>query len=272
MSRSHTNYNQKVSQGSSVATDDPRTGKHSRVLRFAVASALSLGALQLVSAGRVEAQGMMQPTPPQIGVNARGEVQVTPDRAKVQVGVETEAKTAAAAAEENNRKQTAILSAIRALGIDKSKITTLNYNVSPMQRYDEKERRVVIDGYRVSNIVQVIADKIEQAGPVIDAALKNGGNRVAGLDFEVKDESEPRNRAIALAVESAKQQAEAAAKAAGGQLGELLELTINEFERPRPPMPMMAMSKSSEDTATPISEGMSTVAVNVQTRWRFEKR
>lgn len=212
--------------------------------------------------------------PPAIMVTARGEVQVTPDRARVQVGVETQAKTAAIAAQENNKKQTAILAAIRALGIPAAQIQTLNYSVAPVQRYDEKERRVVIDGYRVSNIVQVETDKLEQAGQIIDAGLTNGANRVAGLDFLVKDRSKAQETALAQAVASAKRQAEVAAQAAGGRVAELLELSINDFEQPMP-RPMMAMAKSEAYDAgapTPVAEGTTTVAVSVMTRWRFEKR
>lgn len=242
----------------------------SLVGRSRVQSAIAASML-LIGAQSAAAQVAPPQPPPQISVSARGEVQVAPDRARVQVGVETQAKTAAAAAAENNKKQTAILAAIKALGISSSQITTTGFNVSPVQRYDEKERRVVIDGYQVSNIVQVVSDKLEQAGPIIDAALANGANRVAGLDFTVKDASKPRDQALAQAVESARRQAEVVAKAAGGSLGELLEISVNEYERPEP-RPMMAMAKMDAAGApTPISEGTTTVSVSVQTRWRFNK-
>lgn len=239
------------------------------------AAFLAMGAIGLLSITPLLARAQETPPtapPPQITVTARGEVQVAPDRARVQVGVETQAKTAAEAAAENNKKQAAILAAIKKVGVANSQITTLNYNVSPIQRYDDKLRRTVIDGYQVSNIVQVVTDKIEQAGQIIDAGLGNGANRVAGLDFLVKDQSKARDEALTDAVESARRQAEVAAKAAGGKLGDLLELNVNDFERPTP-RPMMAMAKMSMDESTPapISEGMSTVAITVMTRWRFVK-
>jgi uncharacterized protein YggE len=236
-------------------------------------SAIAAAAMLLSSTGALGAQAApSSTTPPQISVSARGEISVAPDRARVQLGVETQGKTAAAASAENNRKQTAILAALKALGIAPTQITTLGFNVSPMQRYDEKERRVVIDGYQVANIVQVVTDKMDQTGPIIDAALAAGSNRVAGLDFLVKDPSKSRDAALAQAVESARHQAEVAAKAAGGALGDLLDITVNEFDQPQPrPMMVMAMARSAADAAppTPISEGMTSVAVSVSTRWRF---
>ncbi len=243
---------------------------NSRTRRPAIAIAVIAS---LLIAPNASAQIAPAVQPPQITVSARGDVQVSPDRARVQVGVETQAKTAALAAAENNRKQTAILAAIRALGVSSSQITTMGYNVNPIQRYDDKERRVVIDGYQVSNIVQVVTDKLEQAGPIIDAALGNGANRVAGLDFLVRDASKARDEALTKAVESARRQAEVAAKAAGGSLGELLEINVNDFEQPSPrPMMAMAMAKSADAGApAPISEGLTTVAVSVSTRWRFNR-
>ena len=221
-------------------------------------------------ATNAHAQNAPAVLPPQIIVTARGEVQVAPDRAKVQVGVETQAKTAALAANENNRKQAAILAAIKALGVPASAISTLNYNVMPVERYDDKARRSTIDGYRVSNIVQVDTDKLEQAGGIIDAALSNGANRVAGLDFLVKDAAKAKDMALTKAIESAKRQAATAATAAGGQVTELLELIINDFEPPTPrAMMSVRVAAASEMAPTPLSEGTTTVTVSVMTRWRF---
>ena len=236
-------------------------------------SALTAAALiGLGCASTAAAQVAPQPPIPQISVNSRGEVQVAPDRARILVGIETRAKTAAVAASENSTKQTAILTAIKALGIPAAQITTMNFSVSPLQRYDEKDRRMVIDGYQVSNIVQVITDKLEQTGPIIDASLAAGANRVAGLDFMLKDPSKARDAALSQAVEAARRQAEVAAKAAGGSLGELLELNVNEYERPMP-REVMAMSAKMDAAAapTPISEGTTTVSISVGTRWRFVK-
>jgi uncharacterized protein YggE len=254
------------------------TGFQNTIVRRLTVGSLLAGTVAAIAwATPVRAQAVMTPPPApppaQIVVSARGEVQVAPDRARVQVGVETQASTAAVAAQDNNRKQTAIVSAIRALGIAAAQIQTLNYSVIPVQRYDEKTQRVVIDGYRVSNIVQVETDKIEQAGQIIDAGLNNGANRVAGLDFLVKDRARAQETALTRAVEQARRQAEVAAKAAGGQIADLLELTINEFERPEPRamMAMVKMDMSAESTPTPVNEGMTTISVGVTTRWRFTK-
>jgi uncharacterized protein len=245
------------------------TGRWS-VWALPVAMGAAVGVLQV---GPVGAQA--PPTPPQgvpqVTVTSRGEVQVTPDRARIQVGVETEARTAADAAAENNRKQTAVLAAIRALGIPQSAIRTLNYSVHPVQRWNERDRVTELVGYRVSNIVQVDAEKLDQSGPIIDAALKAGANRVAGLEFRLSDQARYRDSALVLAVQNARRQAEVAARAAGGTAVELLELNVMEMDRPEPRPQMMAAARVSDEAAppTPVSEGTMTVSMVISTRWRF---
>ena len=247
-------------------------------LRPAVSLSSMLAALLLTLATLsvvptiAHSQAVQSNPPPQIVVSANGEVKITPDRANIQLGVETQAKTASAASAENNRKQTAVLGAIKALGISASAITTSSFSVTPVQRWDDKDKKTVIDGYQVSNLVEVVVSKIEQAGGVIDAALANGANRVASLTFELADPSKAREQAITNAVTQARREASVAAVAAGGTAGALLELTVNSFEQPRP-MQVFAMMKTAGGGAsqTPVSEGTLTVQVSVTTRWIFAR-
>jgi len=253
----------------SAASIQPRVSPSRVVLVFIASVVLmaTVGSPALAQATTYTA------APPQIVVSANGEVAITPDRANVQLGVETQAKTAALASAENNKKQNAVLAAIRALGIPAASITTSSYSVSPIQRWDDKERKTIIDGYRVSNIVVVNVAKIEQTGAVIDAALASGANRVASLNFELADPSKAREEAISKAVAQARREAEVAAKAAGGIITGLLELTVSSYEPPRQgPMFAMAKSASVSEMSTPVSEGTLTVQVNVTTRWKFLDR
>jgi uncharacterized protein YggE len=209
-----------------------------------------------------------------IVVSAVGEVTVTPDKARVQLGVETRARTAALAAQENARKQTAVLKAIQGVGVKATQITTMGYGVNPVQRWDDKLQRTVIEGYQVHNLVSVETEVLEQVGGIIDGALAAGANRVAGLDYVVKDAGEAEDRALAMGVERARRQAKVVAKAAGGVVGGMVEVQVNPEERgERPPMVMARMAMdSAEGAPTPVSAGTQVVRVRVMTRWRFEAR
>jgi uncharacterized protein len=233
--------------------------RHIRWIIVAVLAPLSL-----------QAQDSMLPQPsyPQIAVVGRGEVKVSPDRATIQISVQTRAPTAAAAAAENASKQQSVLAALRALGLSNDQLSTVNYNVYPEQRYQEG-KDPVITGYNVTNTVLVDVRKLNQVGPVIDAALAHGANMIASLQFYSSNTAAARRSAIATAIENARADAEAAARAAHGTLGSLLELSMLSIAPP-PPRPMVMMRAGVTASAdTPINPGDETLSVEVSTRWRF---
>lgn len=218
----------------------------------------------------VQSQAIMTPSAevPQIAVVGRGEIKVSPDRATIQISVQTRGSTAAAAAAENASKQQSVLSALRALGLTNDQLSTLNYNVYPEQRYQEG-KDPVITGYNVTNTILVDARKLTQVGPIIDAALAHGANTITSLQFYASNTETARRSAIAAAIENAHADAEAAARAAHGTLGTLLEISIGSYAPP-PPRPMAMMKAGAMGAAdTPINPGEETLSVEVATRWRF---
>ena len=222
----------------------------------------------------VSAQQPAIPTPiPQIVATARGEVKVVPDRANIQISVQTRGETAAAAAAENARKQKAVIDALRALGIDAKDIATSGYNVYPEQRYEPNKEPVVI-GYNVTNTLSVELKSINMVGPAIDAALGKGANMISSLQFFASNTDAARQEAIAMAVRKARSDADAAAKAAGGSITGVLEITVGAYYAPVPrPMELRVKGAVAAQAAdTPISAGDQTVAVDVTTRWQFSAK
>ncbi|MBV9879629.1 MAG: SIMPL domain-containing protein [Gemmatirosa sp.] len=215
-----------------------------------------------------------QPNPtivpvPEVAVTATGEAEVTPDRAHVSIGVQTQAATAADAASRNAALQKAVIDAVKALGIAPERITTSGYNVYPEQVYDNTTRRSRITGYNVQNTVTIDVWKVEQVGQVLDAALAKGANLVSSLSFYSSQAEVVRRRALQNAITRARADAEAMATAAGGHLGHLIALTSGvAYEPPRPLMREMAMAKVA-DAPTQISEGTQTVTASVTARWSF---
>lgn len=210
---------------------------------------------------------------PQVVVGARGEVHIAPDRATIQISVQTRAATAAAAANENAAKQKAVFDAIRTLGLEPNQLSTINYSIYPDQRYEPNKEPVIV-GYNVTNTLLIDVRKLSQVGPVIDVAISRGANMITSLQFYASNTEEARRTAIRTAIQKARLDAEAAAIAAGGSLGGLLEVSIGAYYAP-PPRPMaMARAQVAEaaDIATPINPGEQTLSVDVNTRWRFITR
>lgn len=219
------------------------------------------------------AQTSLPPAPPpQIVTSGTGEAQVAPDRATIFVGVETRAATAAAAGTENARKQKAILDTLRALGLGGDQLSTMNYNVSPQMQYNQQTGTSKLVGYTVTNTVRAEVRRIEDVGRLIDAALAKGANDISSLQFTSSKADSVRRAALSLAVDHARADAEALARAAGGSLGALLELSSS-FVPVRPVMydARMEMAKSAA-APTPIEPGQQTISATVTARWAFVPR
>ncbi|MEX2110376.1 MAG: SIMPL domain-containing protein [Gemmatimonadaceae bacterium] len=206
---------------------------------------------------------------PHISAAAQHEVKVSPDRATVQISVQTRGATAAAAGAQNATRLQAVLSALRTLGLTNDQLSTVNYNIHPDYRHVQNKEPEII-GYNVTNTIVADVRQLSQVGPVIDAALRAGANMMSSLQFYASNTEAARRTAIAAAIAKARGDAEAAARAAGGSLGALLDITIGSFpNQPPRPMVMMRGSVAEMDASTPIQPGEQTLSVMVSTRWRF---
>ena len=235
-----------------------------------------IGGAPLTGASAVSAQS---PTPQVAGLPAslvasgQGEAKVSPDRVSVLVNVQTRAATAAAAAAENARRTKAVLDALARLDLPKDQLSTEGYSAYPEMRYDREGGSPQVTGYVVTNSVRAESKRVDQAGPIIDAALTAGANLINSLSFYASAIDEPRRQAIALAVASARADAEAMAQAAGGRLGSLVELsTQGPTVPPRPMFDVAARGKVAMAEQTPINPGQQTVNVFVTARWLFVPR
>jgi uncharacterized protein YggE len=164
-----------------------------------------------------------------------------------------------------------VVDTLRSLGLGADQITTSGYNVSPEQTYDPQGRRARITGYTVQNTVVVELRRIDQVGPALDAVLSKGANVVSSLQFYSSQAEQVQRQALQNAITRARADAEVMAAAAGGRLGELVELSSGTSFRPRPmaEMAMAASVRMADAPPTPISEGTQTLTATVTARWQF---
>jgi uncharacterized protein YggE len=245
-----------------------------RLSRHFAPSIVFAGAFIALATPAVRAQiapSSMMPVVPTLVTSGQGEARVTPDRASVLVNVQTRAATAAAAASENAQKTRAVIDALLKLGLPKEQVSTQGYTVYPEMRYDNTGGSPRVTDYVVTNTIRAETHRPEQAGTIVDAALGAGANVINSLSFYASSIEEPRRQAIALAVANARADAEAMARAAGGSIGSLLELST---QGPTvPPRPMfdvgMMRAKAAQAEPTPINPGQQTISVYVNARWQF---
>jgi uncharacterized protein len=233
-------------------------------MRLLLSAVLIASCASLVLA---QAPTSTQPPVPQVATTALGEARVQPDRATILFAVETRAPTAARAGSDNARRQRAVLDTLRKLGLAEGQLSTTGYSVSPEMRYDGKQPQLV--GYLARNAVQVDVRRIDQVGSLIDAALAAGANVVSSLRFFSSRADEARRTALADAVAKARADAEAMARAAGGSLGALIEISTSGPPRPMFEEVAMARAASADTAPTPIDPGEQTVSVFISARWTF---
>jgi uncharacterized protein YggE len=247
--------------------------------RMAAPALRGLGLACLAVAAAAPAAAQMGPMQPEPAITTQGmaEVRIASDRARLAFIVETQARTAREAAQQNSERMDRVVRALRDAGGTTVTVETGGYELHPVYSQpgmDRDERFVpTIEAYRAVNHVNARADDVTRVGGLIDAAIGAGANRISSLRFEAKDPEPARLEAVRQAVGKARAEAQAAAEALGVTLGMPLEVNVGmDYYAPPPPMPMyreaMAMDMA-QSAPTPIEAAEQVVRANVSVRYRI---
>lgn len=214
------------------------------------------------------------PSLPTIAVDGQGEVTASPDTAYVTSGVTTQAATAREALDANTTAMTQLIDTLKAAGIEERDIQTSGFSVSPNYVYSDVRDALgysqppKINGYTVSNTVNVRVRDIDILGAVLDQSVSVGANTINGISFAVADPGDLYDEARKLAFEDARAKARLYAEAAGVELKSIR--TLSESQGYAPPQPyMMREAALSSDKAVPIQSGELTFSINVQVTWEI---
>lgn len=158
-------------------------------------------------------------------VEGTGKITVTPDIAKVTVGITENGQILKNVQDEVNKKSKTLTDALKKLGIDEKDIKTTSYNVYPQYDYTTPNSRIT--GYQISTSYQVTIKDFDKINDVLVAATAAGANTTGGIAFEVNDETknEKLQEAREKAVGKAKEKAQGLAKAAGINLGKIINIS-----------------------------------------------
>lgn len=201
------------------------------------------------------------PEKPILTVSSTSSVSASPDTAFISLGVETAGKSLAEAQRQNHLVMQKVLDRLRDLKIEKERIQTTSFSVTPQYRPPSKRSPEgvamppEIIGYQVSNTVSVEVRELEKVPAVIDESLGVGANRFHGLQWAVKDEQQLRLAALNAAATKAREKAAALSRSLNVKLSRLLNVTEGgHLVRPAPYLGRaMAAMESAPDA--PISPG-----------------
>lgn len=190
-------------------------------------------------------------------VSATGDavVSAAPDQVRINIGVITQAATAELAAGQNAKQTAETIAALKKLLGSSGELQTSGYNVTPNYRYQREGGTPTINGYTASNTVLVISNDIASSGKLIDAATKAGANNVNGISFSLQDEQNVRAKALALASQKARSNAEAMAAGLKLKLGRILRIDDSQPVQVYPAREMMMAQRAGAAADTPVEPG-----------------
>lgn len=247
----------------------------------AVLVAIVMAATALGLAGRMLAAGsnsVVVATGQQTGISVSGEgkIALPPDIAMVNVGVETRAKTVEEARAQAAKAMDALIVRLTALGIDKKDIRTQSVNINTDYR-PQLPRPVSdvpqIDGYRVSNMLQVTVRKLDNVSQVIDDAASAAGDavRVHGVNFSVENHHDALRQARELAMKEARDKAEQLAKLSNVSVGKPVSIQDGGVRGPVYQGGTMATSMPKDAAMnTAVEPGQTTLTVNLNIVFAIE--
>jgi len=207
-----------------------------------------------------------------ISLTGSGSSSAQADQATVNLGVQIISELASDAIGENAEKMTAVIEAIKALGVSEDDIVTTSYSVYP--QYDWTEDGRVFVGYSVTNLVQVTVKDLDIVGDVIDAAAVAGANQINGISFELSDakREELKTNAYIAALTDAQDKADVIAETLGLTITGVQSVTeysytpVRSYEMYEESVAMDGAMRAS----TPIVSGELSVTVSVQIVFLFE--
>ncbi|MDP2659468.1 MAG: SIMPL domain-containing protein [Dehalococcoidia bacterium] len=199
-----------------------------------------------------------------IMVQGQGAASAAPDLAQLTLGVAAKASTVAQAQGDASAGMSRIMDKLTNLGVAKDQITTVRYSVQP--QYGQNQN---LTGYEVDNIISVKVSGVDKVGPLLDAVVTAGANRVENISFTVSDPKPLAAKARDAAMADAKARADQLAKLAGVTLGRPISIVETSAGGPVP-LFRLGGGVAAASEAPPISGGETQLTVNVQVTYAIQ--
>jgi hypothetical protein len=222
-----------------------------------------------------------QPAPPDprgvqgdetlLTVAATGRADTRPDEARLQLGVQSIAASAAEAGRANREKMERVTTALGGLGVKPDDLQTRNLS---LQRIDYGKER---GRFRADNIVEVKLRDMARVGDAVALVTDVGANVLSGPELRVSDREKSSLSAYAGAYRAARARADAYAGAAGLQVKRVIAIYDggeNALPSPygRSPMDAVAVQAAPPPVASaPFSAGVNTTEVRVRVDFALDR-
>ncbi len=215
---------------------------------------------------------MHHPMPRTLTVSGEGTARAMPDQAALRFGVVTEADEAEAAREQNAEATSQALNAVRALGVPEENIQVETFRLQPRYAYGDERRERELVGYEAVRMVSIEVDSLELLPTLVAEVVQQGANRLEGIQYDLADRTPARNEALQEAACAARAKAEVLAGALGAQVGQVMQVSEQNFSFPRPMFQasaMMARAESADAAPAPDAYAAGEIEVEAQVQVTF---
>lgn len=231
-----------------------------------VGTALALG-LSLISLAVPRPSLSQEKLLRTLTVTGQGKEMVATTITQVRLGVEAEGETAKGVQAEVARRSNSVVELLRSRQVEK--LETTGISLEPNYRYNEGNRTLI--GYVARNLVSFRVPT-QQAGTILDDAVKAGASRIDGVSFVAADAviATAQKTALREATQDAQAQADAVLDSLGLSRQEIVGIQVNGAFAP-PPRPVEA-AKFTQDAAampSPVIGGDQEVNASVTLQIRY---
>lgn len=188
-------------------------------------------------------------------VNGSGKSYAAPDIVVLSLGVESEQPTVAEAQRFAADAMDKVMQVLKSKGIAEKDIQTRQYNIQQMTQWNDKQNKIIVLGYKVTNMVDAKLHEIAKAGAIIDSVVAAGGDlvRVNGISFSVDNPAPYYQTAREKAIQAATDKAKQMANASGVKLGKVIYIDESTGNIPVVRNAYMLKSSYNEAVAAPTT-------------------
>jgi uncharacterized protein len=236
--------------------------RNTKLVSIFMSALLGLAVLTGCAAPAAQAQTAAPQSPHTISVTGNGMAYGAPDIAVAQIGVQSRNPNPGAALDDANTKMTAIMAALKELGVADKDVQTSDFSVYAQQDIDPQTGQAKgTNTYIVDNTVSITMRDLTKVGQTLGLVVAAGANNIYGVSYTVADQTKLEAEARDQAMADAKARAEQLAKAAGVTLDQ--PMTISEFTNGPQPLVRADLAQSAAGAkSVPVSSGQ--IQVNLQ--------
>ncbi|KGP71072.1 SIMPL domain-containing protein [Pontibacillus yanchengensis] len=200
-------------------------------------------------------------------VTGIGTISATPTIVKIQLGVVTKGEELTKTQQENAQVMNAVIQSLVQMGIPSENIQTVDYYIYP--QYDYVDGKQEFKGYQVTHMISVTIEDLEETGAVIDTAVKNGANRVANIQFTIKEPQDLYAEALREALNNCLIKAQTMADTLNLNLDPTPIKVIERVQESPSTYQTLAKSEAVAGVSTKIEPGQLEIIARVEAQFQY---